>query len=114
MTFTAPHVIIELDKKRKGLIDMMKTLNVLCRKYDLSMEYLKKSDCVELASLNVYNNNALRVYESKIVEVKDLGMSSLVEKVRVEVLGDDVDMWLEVSDLDYLCYRLFEKVDMYY
>lgn len=93
---------------------MMKTLNVLCRKYDLSMEYLKKSDCVELASLNVYNNNALRVYESKIVEVKDLGMSSLVEKVRVEVLGDDVDMWLEVSDLDYLCYRLFEKVDMYY
>ena len=114
MTFTAPHVIIELDKKRKGLIVMMKTLNVLCRKYDLSMEYLKKSDCVELASLNVYNNNALRVYESKIVEVKDLGMSSLVEKVRVEVLGDDVDMWLEVSDLDYLCYRLFEKVDMYY
>ena len=93
---------------------MMKTLNVLCRKYDLSMEYLKKSDCVELASLNVYNNNTLRVYESKIVEVKDLGMSSLVEKVRVEVLGDDVDMWLEVSDLDYLCYRLFEKVDMYY
>lgn len=93
---------------------MMKTLNVICRKYDLNMEYLKKSECVELTSLNVHNNNALRVYESKIVEVKDLGMSSLVEKVRVEILGDNVDMWLEVSDLDYLCYRLFEKVDMYY
>jgi hypothetical protein len=92
----------------------MKTLNVLCRKYDLTMEYLKKSECVELASLNAHNNNALRVYESKIVEVKDLGMSSLVEKVRVEVLGDNVDMWLEVTDLDYLCYRLFEKVDLYY
>lgn len=93
---------------------MMKTLNVLCRKYDLNMEYLKKSECVELTSLNAYNGNALRVYESKIVEVKDLGMSSLVEKVRVEILGDNVDMWLEVSDLDYLCYRLFEKVDLYY
>jgi hypothetical protein len=92
----------------------MKTLNVLCRKYDLTMEYLKKSECVELASLNAYNNNALRVYESKVVEVKDLGMSSLVEKVRVEILGDNVDMWLEVSDLDYLCYKLFEKVDLYY
>ena len=114
MTFTAPHVIIELDKNRKGLIDMMKTLNGLCRTYDLNMEYLKKSDCVELASLNAFNNNALRVYESKIVEVKDLGMSSLVEKFHVEVVGDGVDMWLEELDLDYLCYRLFEKVDMYY
>ena len=93
---------------------MMKTLNGLCRTYDLNMEYLKKSDCVELASLNAYNNNALRVYSSKIVEVKDLGMSSLVEMFHVEVVGDNVDMWLEKYDLDYLCYRLFEKVDMYY
>ena len=93
---------------------MKKTLDVLCKRYDLNMEYLKKSDCVELASLNAYNNNALRVYESKIVEVKDLGMSSLVEKFHVEVVGDNVDMWIEEFDLDYLCYRLFEKVDMYY
>ena len=41
-------------------------------------------------------------------------MSSLVEKFHVEVLGDNVDMWIEESELDYLCYRLFEKVDMYY
>ena len=123
MTFTAPHVKIELDKNRKDLIDMMEmTVNemkeILVNDVDLqeivsdleiNAEWLNRKQCLELSSYDAYNPKWIQIVDRYVTTKKVFGQEySTVEYI---IFTDDMEecMRMTKDDIKYLAYLKFVR-----
>ena len=122
MTFTAPHVKIDLDKT-KGIDNMMeitvnemkemllndKDLQEIVSDLEINAEWLNRKKCLELSSYDAYNPKWIQIVDRYVTTKKVFGVEySTVEYI---IFTDDMDecMRMTADDIKYLAYLKFVR-----